>query len=107
MERPHQSGTATTPDGDVLFCAFCRVSVSQREVARGVAIRTPAGRTFCGFCVTATPDERERRRQELENEFADDAPVPSPAPVVVSRAAEPRPAPSLSAADELLLARVG
>jgi hypothetical protein len=68
---------ATAPDA-LHFCAVCNVSVPQSEIARGIARFTPKGRLFCGLCVAASPQERQRRRAALEAEFADRAPVPIP-----------------------------
>jgi len=52
------------------------VSVARSELDSGLALRTPRGRVFCPACAEATPEERRRRRNLLETEFADDAPVP-------------------------------
>jgi hypothetical protein len=99
---------APSPRSELLFCAICQVSISSAEVDSGDARRTPKSRTFCGVCATATPEERQRRREELEIEFADDAPVIRP----VARAAPPSPAeepPPLAdpSEDAILEARVG
>ena len=72
------SRQARPPQSDLQFCAICQVSIPSAEVERGDARRTPRGRLFCRVCVGSTPQERDRRRAELEAEFADDAPVPVP-----------------------------
>lgn len=79
------------PQSDLLFCAICQVSISEAELDSGEARRTPRGRTFCGVCATATPEERSRRREALAIEFADDAPVPVPAPIPWPGAVPPPP----------------
>jgi hypothetical protein len=94
----------------LLFCAVCHVSISAAELARGDAQTTPRGRTFCGVCARATPEERTRRRATLEAEFADDAPVPqpvrekkrkaAPAKAAAHGTAERRAAPASAAAQE-------
>jgi hypothetical protein len=90
------------PRSELLFCAVCQVSISAGEIDRGEARRTPKGRAFCGVCASATPEERRRRREELEIEFADDAPIPPPIPHASSAAR------AQTAGDEAMLAaRVG
>ena len=98
---------APSPRSELLFCAICQVSISSAEVDSGDARRTPKGRTFCGVCATATPEERERRREELEAEFADDAPVAVPAPIEVPVAAPPPLPRERSYEEEILERRVG
>lgn len=73
--------------GEPRFCAVCQVSVPRAEIERGEARWSPRGRLFCGVCVRATPEQRLRRREALEAEFADDAPL---APVPVPSAAPER-----------------
>jgi uncharacterized Zn finger protein (UPF0148 family) len=117
MNLPHRPEPAKrarppgAPSG-LLFCAVCQVSVASSELESGPARWTPRGRVFCGVCATATPEERLRRREELENEFADDAPVLVPAPIRARAAASVPPAPSAptsprSADVAFLEARVG
>jgi hypothetical protein len=83
---------AAAAERELPFCAVCQVSISSAEIASGEARRTPKGRLFCGECVRSTPEERVRRREELEAEFADDAPIPVPAPIPSRRAPEAAPA---------------
>ena len=103
---------ARPPQSDLQFCAIFQVSIPSAEIERGDARRTPRGRLFCGVCVGSTPQERDRRRAELEAEFADDAPVPVPVRSGRSPGAEEavtqtdlRPAPAHEVA--FLAARVG
>lgn len=91
------------PLRELHFCAVCQVSVASAEIERGEARRSPRGRLFCGVCVRSTPQERERRRAELEAEFADDAPVAVPAAPVVEPSARAIPAHEAA----FLAARVG
>jgi hypothetical protein len=100
----------------LLFCAVCQVSIAGAEVESGAARRTPKGRLFCAVCADASPEERARRRDELESEFADDAPVPviQPAPIAVPRAVAapapqtvPPPIPTSAGDDPILELRVG
>jgi hypothetical protein len=99
------------PGHGLRFCAVCQVSISSAEIESGAALRTPRGRTFCAVCAKATPDERARRREALEAEFADDAPVMVPfrraddAPPPAEPA--PTPAPARSVEMEVLDRRVG
>ena len=78
------------PDRELTFCAVCQVSIAAVEFDRGQACRTTKGRAFCPTCARSTPEERARRRRELEEEFADDAPVPVPAAARTAPSAERR-----------------
>jgi hypothetical protein len=117
LARP-AARTPDSPQPVLRFCAVCHVSVSQEEIEAGSARRTRAGHLWCGVCVAATPDERVRRRAELEAEFADDAPIPAAAPVArkpaadgpppvpaAARTAAPRPPMTASEVDVVLLDR--
>jgi hypothetical protein len=71
------------------------VSIANEEIESGAARRTRAGHLWCGECVASTPEERLRRREAIEVEFADDAPVLVARPVVSrGAAAEPPPLPA-------------
>src|SRR5262245_56921119 len=85
------------PQPVLMFCAVCQVSIPREEVDEGVARRTRAGHLWCGVCVASTPEERARRRAELEAEFADDAPVPITARVARKPADAPPPLPAAPA----------
>jgi len=109
--RPVPMAPPVAPGHGLRFCAVCQVSIASAEIENGEARRTPRGRTFCAVCAKATPEERARRREALEEEFADDAPVMVPfrradadaAPVE----AAPIPAPGRSVEMEVLDRRVG
>jgi len=109
--RPVPSAPRAAPGYGLRFCAVCQVSIASAEIESGEAHRTPRGRTFCAVCAKATPAERARRREELESEFADDAPVMVPfrraedAPQAVEP--PPIPAPSRSVEMEVLDRRIG
>ena len=104
---PPRPRAPATPPQELLFCAVCQVSIASSELERGEARRTPKGRVFCGVCATSTPEERARRREELEIEFADDAPVSVATPMPESPPPIPAPAPHRPSEDDVLAARVG
>jgi len=98
-----------TPAGGegLLFCAVCRVSVPRDEIERRDARRTRRGGVYCAACAVATPEERLRRREQIEAEFADDAPVLVPfkrADDETASAVAPR---ARTIEDEILERRVG
>jgi len=109
--RSVPSAPHAAPGHGLLFCAVCQVSIASAELEGGVARRTPRGRTFCGVCAKSTPEERVRRREALEAEFADDAPALVPFTRVDGAARPPAPVvpPPLprSVDDEVLERRVG
>ena len=104
--RPVPSAPRTAPGHGLLFCAVCQVSIASGEIENGDARRTPRGRTFCGVCANSTPEERVRRRDALEAEFADDAPVMIPfRRADVAAAHAPVVAPPLRTAEQDVLDR--
>jgi len=104
--NPHRRERPARPQPELHFCAICQVSIAAAEIESGMARRTPRGRTFCGICATATPDERNHRREMLEREFADDAPVPVPAPISGRRVAPAAPAAASPPDDPVVVLRV-
>jgi hypothetical protein len=110
--RAEPSAPSVAPGRGLHFCAVCQVSIASSEIESGEAQRTQRGRTFCGVCAKLTPVERARRRDEIEAEFADDAPVmvpfrrvddaPPPLPPVV---APPQPAPPARTVEQEVLDR--
>jgi hypothetical protein len=102
--RPVPSAPRAAPGYGLRFCAVCQVSIASSEIESGEAHRTPRGRTFCAVCAKATPEE-------LESEYADDAPVMVPFRRADADAAPvepaPIPAPARSVEMEVLDRRVG
>jgi hypothetical protein len=104
--RPVREHAVPVVQPELLFCAVCQVSIARAELDRGDARVSPRGRVFCAVCAIATPEERVRRRAELENEFADDAPIG--ARRADDAQAEPPPLPAPPRVDVATLeARVG
>ena len=86
---------APAPPQPVLrFCAVCQVSIANEEIESGAARRTRAGHLWCAECIASSPEERARRRAQLEAEFADDAPVPVRAPIAGKNDDTPPPLPA-------------
>lgn len=69
---PAPRPAAGAADVELLFCANCRVSVPQGDVASGRA-RKEFGSMLCAQCAQADPGERSARRSAVESEMAHDA----------------------------------
>lgn len=95
IARAPAPAPAPAPPQPVLrFCAVCQVSIADEEIESGAARRTRAGHIWCGECIASSPEERARRRAQLEAEFADDAPVPVRAPIAGKNDDVPPPLPA-------------